>query len=97
MARVGGAVFPKQFQQFEAIGVHNGPDGKPDTEDDWTSASSTSKWTIEEYTATFGDDDMQFVGAIDQKRPVHAERRRSEPEAQPAIATTSATSGSSPS
>src|SRR5262249_3258564 len=31
MARVGGAVFPKQFQQFDAIGFNNGPDGKPDT------------------------------------------------------------------
>ena len=34
MARVGGAVFPKQLQQFEAIGVNFGPDGKPDTPDD---------------------------------------------------------------
>ena len=31
MARVGGTVFPKQLQQFEAVGINNGPDGKPDT------------------------------------------------------------------
>ena len=65
MARVGGAVFPKQLQQFEAIGLHNGPDGKPDTADDVTLGIVDVKWSLEEYTATFGDDDVQFVGAID--------------------------------
>jgi quinohemoprotein amine dehydrogenase len=24
------------------------------------------KWSVEEYTATFGDDDTQYVGTIDQ-------------------------------
>lgn len=67
MARVGGAVFPKQLQQFEAVGVHNGPDGKPGTPDDFELGMVDVKWSVEEYTATFGDDDMQFVGAIDQK------------------------------
>ena len=66
MARVGGAVFPKQLQQFEAVGVHNGPDGKPGTSDDLDLGMVAVKWSVEEYTATFGDDDMQFVGAIDQ-------------------------------
>jgi quinohemoprotein amine dehydrogenase len=65
MARVGGAVFPKQLQQFEAVGVHNGPDGKPDTDDDLILGLVDVKWSVEEYTATFGDDDVQFVGAID--------------------------------
>jgi quinohemoprotein amine dehydrogenase len=65
MARVGGAVFPKQLQQFEAIGVHNGPDGKPGTDDDVSLGLVDVKWSLEEYTATFGDDDLQFVGAID--------------------------------
>jgi quinohemoprotein amine dehydrogenase len=67
MARVGGAVFPKQLQQFEAVGVHNGPDGKPGTPDDLDLGIVDVKWSVEEYTATFGDDDMQFVGTIDQK------------------------------
>jgi quinohemoprotein amine dehydrogenase len=67
MARVGGAVFPKQLQQFEAVGVLNGPDGKPGTADDLELGLVDVKWSVEEYTATFGDDDMQFVGAIDQK------------------------------
>jgi quinohemoprotein amine dehydrogenase len=66
MARVGGAVFPKQLQQFEAIGINNGPDGKPDTPDDLNLGLVDVKWSLEEYTATFGDDDLQFVGALDQ-------------------------------
>jgi quinohemoprotein amine dehydrogenase len=65
MARVGGAVFPKQLQQFEAVGLHNGPDGKPGTADDLTLGLVDVKWSLEEYTATFDDDDVQFVGAID--------------------------------
>jgi quinohemoprotein amine dehydrogenase len=66
MARVGGAVFPKQLQQFEAIGINNGPDGKPDTADDLNLGIVNVKWSIEEYTATFADDDAQFVGSLDQ-------------------------------
>jgi len=66
MARIGGVVFPKQLQQFEAIGFSNGPDGKPDTADDVNLGAVPVKWSVEEYTATFGDDDAQFVGAIDQ-------------------------------
>jgi quinohemoprotein amine dehydrogenase len=66
MARVGGNVFPKQFQQFEAVGVSNGPDGKPDTPDDVNLGLVNVKWSVEEYTATFGDDDVQFVGTLDQ-------------------------------
>ena len=66
MARVGGTVFPKQLQQFEAVGIHNGPDGKPDTADDLILGLVDVKWSIEEYTATFADDDVQFVGKIDE-------------------------------
>ena len=66
MARVGGSVFPKQLQQFEAVGINNGPDGKPDTADDLNLGIVDVKWSLEEYTATFGDDDLQFVGALDQ-------------------------------
>ena len=65
MARVGGAVFPKQLQQFEAVAINNGPDGKPDTDDDLNLGLVDVTWSLEEYTATFGDDDAQFVGAID--------------------------------
>jgi quinohemoprotein amine dehydrogenase len=66
LARVGGNVFPKQVQQFEAVGINNGPDGKPDTADDLNLGIVPVKWSLEEYTATFGDDDLQFVGTLDQ-------------------------------
>ncbi len=65
MARVGGAVFPKGYEQFEAIAFSNGPDGKPDTKDDWPLGIVDVKWSLDEYTATFNDDDLSFVGAID--------------------------------
>ena len=45
------------------------------------SAASTPRGRVEEYAATFDDDDMEFVGALDARRAVHAERRRPEPEA----------------
>jgi quinohemoprotein amine dehydrogenase len=64
MARVGGAVFPKMFAQFEAIAFSNGLDGKPDTGDDLNLGPVDASWTIEEYTATFDDDDRKFVGEV---------------------------------
>jgi quinohemoprotein amine dehydrogenase len=67
MARVGGAVFPKQLQQFEAVGVNYGPDGKPDTPDDLVLGLVDVIWSLEEYTATFSDDDLQFVGGINDR------------------------------
>jgi quinohemoprotein amine dehydrogenase len=65
MARVGGGVFPKQLQQFEAVAFHNGPDGKPNTKDDLSIGQVDVAWKLEEYTATFGDDDLAFVGSLD--------------------------------
>jgi quinohemoprotein amine dehydrogenase len=64
MARVGGAAFPKMLAQFEAIAFSNGPDGKPDTKDDLNLGPVDASWTLEEYTATFDDDDRKFVGEI---------------------------------
>jgi quinohemoprotein amine dehydrogenase len=66
MARVGGARMPKQLQQFEALAFANGADGKPDTKDDIALGLADVEWTIEEYTATFDDDDKAFVGTIDR-------------------------------
>ncbi len=65
MARVGGANFPKQFQQFEAVAFANGPDGKPDTKDDIDLGLVDPAWSIEEYASTYDDDDKNFVGTID--------------------------------
>ena len=67
MARVGGVVFPKQYQQFEAIAYHNGADGKPDTEDDVEIGPVDVSWSLEEYGVTYDDDDLKFVGRIDQR------------------------------
>ena len=67
LARVGGANFPKEFQQFEAIAYANGPDGKPNTKDDIDLGLVDASWNIEEYTATYDDDDKDFVGTIDAK------------------------------
>jgi quinohemoprotein amine dehydrogenase len=65
MARVGGANFPKQLQQFEAVAYANGPDAKPNTKDDIELGLVDPQWSIEEYTATYDDDDKDFVGTID--------------------------------
>lgn len=65
MARVGGIAFPKMVAQFEAVAYHHGPDGKPETKDDVTLGVVDAKWSLEEYTATFDDDDASFVGTID--------------------------------
>lgn len=67
MARVGGIRFPKQFAQFEAHGFGNGPDGKPETDDDVALGVVPVTWSVEEYGVTFKDDDVRFVGAIDQR------------------------------
>jgi quinohemoprotein amine dehydrogenase len=65
MARVGGANFPRQYQQFEAVAFHDGPDGEPETEDDVPLGVVDATWHLEEYAATYGDDDVGFVGDID--------------------------------
>lgn len=64
MARLGGAHFPKGLQRFEAVGFHDGPDGKPETDDDLALGTVDVTWSLEEYAATFGDDDLQFVGRL---------------------------------
>jgi quinohemoprotein amine dehydrogenase len=64
MARVGGIVHPKQYQQFEAMAFHNGPDGKPGTDDDLTLGPVEATWSLEEYNATFVEDDMKYVGEL---------------------------------
>src|SRR5579872_49760 len=65
MARIGGITFPKQYQQFEAIAYSYGADGKPDTKDDLDLGPIEVAWSVEEYTATFGDDDKTYVGTLD--------------------------------
>ncbi len=68
MARVGGVMFPKMFARFEATGFSHGPDGKPETDDDVALGAVDAVWTVEEYTATYDDDDVKFVGEVDPTR-----------------------------
>jgi quinohemoprotein amine dehydrogenase len=67
LARVGGVTVPKQFQQFEARAFLNGTDGKPGTDDDVELGPVEAAWSIEEYTATYHDDDMDYVGHVDER------------------------------
>jgi quinohemoprotein amine dehydrogenase len=64
MARVGGGNFPKGYQVFEAIGWDDGPDGEPETDDDLSLGRVAVTWRVEEYSVTFGDDDLAFVGSL---------------------------------
>ena len=80
MARLGGVAFPVRTEQFEARGVSNGPDGKPGTPDDLDLGPVDVRWSLEEYTATFKDDDVKFVGEIGPERSLHAERRGPNPK-----------------
>ncbi|HSH74944.1 MAG TPA: quinohemoprotein amine dehydrogenase subunit alpha [Longimicrobiales bacterium] len=66
MARVGGANFPKAYQTFEAIGFDDGRDGEAGTEDDLDLGRVDASWRLEEYAATYGDDDVEFVGTLRQ-------------------------------
>ena len=67
MARIGGIRFPKQFQQFEARGYHDGPDGEPSSGDDLDLGLMDVDWSLEEYAVTVGDDDLRYVGTLDQQ------------------------------
>lgn len=66
MARVGGVTFPKMLSQFEAWAYSNGADGKPDTPDDVELGLVDAAWSMEEYAATYDDDDIKFVGTLNE-------------------------------
>jgi quinohemoprotein amine dehydrogenase len=63
-ARLGGTITAKQFAQFETIGYANGPDGKPGTADDIALGPVTAAWSLEEFYSTPDDDDVSYVGSI---------------------------------
>jgi len=65
LARVGGIRFPRQYARFEAVGISNGADGKPDTPDDIVTGTVPATWSVEEYGATYKDDDVRWVGTLD--------------------------------
>ena len=65
MARLGGGSMPKGYQQFDAVAYHNGPDGLPATADDFELGPVPVTWSVEEYFATLDDDDIRYVGRLD--------------------------------
>jgi quinohemoprotein amine dehydrogenase len=67
LAHLGSETHPKGYVQFEAVGYSFGPDGKPDTADDINLGPMPASWKLEEFYATYGDDDTQYVGTIDAK------------------------------
>ncbi len=69
LGRLGGGsgVFTKGYVQFEAIGYHRGIDGKLNTIDDIKLGPVKAEWSMEEFFAIYGDDDVQFVGTIDTR------------------------------
>ena len=73
--------FPKQLQQIEAVGINNGPDGKPDTTDDLNLGIVDVKWSLEEYRRRSRTTTLRYVGTLDQNGPLHAQRGRTESEA----------------
>jgi quinohemoprotein amine dehydrogenase len=66
MARVGGGNFPKMLAQFEASAFSNGVDGRADTADDIDLGLVDASWSMEEYAATYDDDDIKFVGTLNE-------------------------------
>lgn len=65
MARLGGGIAAKQFAQFEAIGYAAGADGKTGTADDIPVGPVAARWGTSEFISTPDDDDVKFVGSID--------------------------------
>jgi quinohemoprotein amine dehydrogenase len=65
LSHLGGEPHAKGYCQFDAIAYANGPDGKPETPDDIELGPVKATWKLEEFVATMGDDDVDFVGNLD--------------------------------
>jgi quinohemoprotein amine dehydrogenase len=68
MARLGGdakSPHPRGYQQLEAVAYQRGADGKLRTSDDVELGPIEVSWSVEEFYASFGDDDKEFVGTLD--------------------------------
>lgn len=67
LARLGGdehSPHPRGYAQFEAVGYQRGEDGKLHTGDDVELGPIDVAWSVEEFYSVFGDDDKEFVGAL---------------------------------
>jgi quinohemoprotein amine dehydrogenase len=67
IARLGSETHTKGYAQFEAEGYNFGPDGKAMTADDIPLGIVPATWKMEEFVASYGDDDVDYVGVIDNK------------------------------
>jgi quinohemoprotein amine dehydrogenase len=68
MARLGGdaqSPHPRGYQQLEVMAYQRGADGKAHTTDDVELGPVDASWSVEEFYASFGDDDKEFVGTLD--------------------------------
>lgn len=65
ISRLGGVKYPKEYAQFEAIAYAAGPDGKAHTDDDVPLGMVPARWAMEEFLSTPEDDDIKFVGSLD--------------------------------
>jgi quinohemoprotein amine dehydrogenase len=68
IARLGGdskSPHPRGYQQLEVMAYQRGADGKPHTGDDVELGPVDVSWSVEEFYASFGDDDKEFVGTLD--------------------------------
>ena len=71
-ARPGGIRTPKIFLQYEVVGYTNGPDNAKGTDDDVKLGRiDPVKWNLEEYVKRPNDDDIQYVGSVDQTGLFH--------------------------
>jgi quinohemoprotein amine dehydrogenase len=66
-SRPGGVRARKIMEQFEAVGYVNGKDGIKGTKDDVPLGRvAPVKWNVEENVTRINDDDVQFVGTVDE-------------------------------
>jgi len=56
----------KQYEQFDTVAWHDGPDDTPNTDDDLNLGVVAPNWSLEEYAATYGDEDLKYVGSLGQ-------------------------------
>ena len=65
ISRLGGIKWPKEFAQYDVKAFAAGPDGKAHTADDLDLGPVVAQWSLEEFYSTPEDDDIQFVGKVD--------------------------------
>ncbi|MGD9810967.1 MAG: quinohemoprotein amine dehydrogenase subunit alpha [Sphingobium sp.] len=65
LAHLGGIKFGKGYQQFSVTAWSSGPDGKPNTDDDFAIMPVDATWAMQEFPTVTYDNDIKYVGALD--------------------------------